>query len=71
MESLLYPVLMEGTKMLILSRKANQTIVMEVNGVEIEVKITKIKGNVVQVGINAPEKVRIKRGELPPETKVA
>ena len=49
--------------MLVLSRKQNQTVVID-NQVEIEV--LKIKGNTVRLGIKAPNNIKILRGELSP-----
>jgi carbon storage regulator CsrA len=47
--------------MLVLSRKANEAI--HIDG-RIIIKIVKIKGNRVKIGIEAPEDVAIARGEL-------
>ena len=47
--------------MLVLSRKAEQSIV--ING-EITVRIITVRGNVVRIGIEAPQEVPIHRGEL-------
>ncbi len=47
--------------MLVLSRKADQHIVI---ADDIVVSILRITGNRVQIGIEAPETVRIVRGEL-------
>ena len=47
--------------MLVLSRKKNETIVID-GGIEVEILQT--KGGTVKVGIKAPESVRIVRGEL-------
>lgn len=47
--------------MLVLSRKAEQSIV--ING-EITVRIIAVRGNVVRIGIEAPKEVPIHRGEL-------
>ena len=44
--------------MLVLSRKKNQSI--------ISIEILQIKGNTIRLGINAPESVRVLRGELKP-----
>ena len=49
--------------MLVLSRKKNQTIVID-NRVEVEV--LQIKGNTIRLGIKAPQDVKILRGELQP-----
>ena len=47
--------------MLVLSRKKNQSIVID-GGIEIQ--ILQLKGGTVKIGINAPNDVRIVRGEL-------
>ena len=47
--------------MLVLSRKTEQTIHI---GDHIKVTILKVKGNCVKVGVEAPQPVRILRGEL-------
>lgn len=47
--------------MLVLSRKKNQTIVIDG---QIEIEILKIKGNKVVLGITAPKGMLILRGEL-------
>ena len=48
--------------MLILSRRKNQTIVIDE---KTTIKITELRGSVVKVGINAPKNVNIRRGEVP------
>lgn len=47
--------------MLILSRKLNETVYV---GNDIVVRVVKIKGNVVGLGIEAPDNVRILRSEI-------
>ena len=47
--------------MLCLTRKLNERIRI---GKDVVIRIIKIKGNRVQIGIAAPEDVRILRGEL-------
>ena len=49
--------------MLVLSRKQQQTFLI---GDQIEVKILKIRGNTVRIGISAPDDVKIMRGEISP-----
>lgn len=49
--------------MLVLSRKAQEVIQI---GDEITVTILRIKGRTVRVGIDAPEDMRVRRSELPP-----
>lgn len=47
--------------MLVLSRKANETIQI---GDDIEIRILEVKGDTVRIGIEAPKSVDILRGEL-------
>ena len=47
--------------MLVLSRKAGETLVIDGN---ITVQIIKIQGNRITLGIEAPASVKILRGEL-------
>lgn len=49
--------------MLVLSRKQNQTVVIDN---QIEIEVLKIKGNTVRLGIKAPNNIKILRGELAP-----
>ena len=49
--------------MLVLSRKKNQSIVIDGN---ISIEILQIKGNTIRLGISAPDNVRVLRGELKP-----
>ena len=49
--------------MLVLSRKKNQTIIIDGN---IEIEVLQIKGNSIRLGIKAPRDVRVVRGELKP-----
>ncbi|MFS0575534.1 carbon storage regulator CsrA [Sporosarcina sp. 179-K 3D1 HS] len=47
--------------MLVLSRKANDTIQI---GDDIEIRILEVRGDTVRIGIEAPKSVDILRGEL-------
>ena len=49
--------------MLVLSRKKNQSIVIDGN---IEIEVLQVKGNSIRLGIKAPRDVRVLRGELKP-----
>ena len=48
--------------MLVLSRKINDEIIIDEN---ITVRVLRVKGNTVRIGISAPSNVNIMRGELP------
>lgn len=48
--------------MLVLSRKPNQEILI---GDNIKLTILRVKGNTVRIGIEAPQEVKVIRGELP------
>jgi carbon storage regulator len=52
------------SKMLVLSRKKDQTIVFQTSEGNIEFTIVKIENNRVRVGINAPPNIPILRSEL-------
>ena len=47
--------------MLVLSRKSGETIII---GDQIEVKIVKVRGGRVQIGINCPRAIQIDRSEI-------
>ncbi len=49
--------------MLVLSRKLNQSIIV---GDNVKIQVLKISGNTVRIGIEAPQDVKILRGELAP-----
>ena len=49
--------------MLVLSRKKNQTILIDG---QIEIEVLQIKGSSIRLGIKAPTDVRVLRGELKP-----
>jgi len=48
--------------MLVLSRKLDQDIII---GDNIRIRILKIKGNTIRLGVEAPRDVKVLRGELP------
>ena len=50
--------------MLVLSRKQNETIIIDNN---IIVRVIDIRGKMVRLGISAPDDCSIRRGELPVE----
>lgn len=52
--------------MLVLTRKCEESIIIENN---IEVKILKIQGNQVHIGVNAPKNVSIYRSEIYAQVK--
>ncbi len=47
--------------MLVLTRKLNESIQI---GEDIRITVVRIKGNTVRIGIEAPQQVRVVRGEL-------
>ena len=49
--------------MLVLSRKKQETIVIDGN---IEIEVLQVKGNSVRLGVKAPRDVKVLRGELKP-----
>ena len=52
--------------MLVLSRKQQQEIVI---GDNVKITVLKVKGNSVRLGIEAPQDVKIVRGELPRQSE--
>jgi carbon storage regulator len=50
--------------MLVLARRLNQDIVLTVQGIEIIVKVVRLPGDKVHLGIEAPTEVRIHRREI-------
>ena len=52
------------TRMLVLSRKKNQAIVLEIGDQIVEVKVKQIRGNIVRLGLAAPQNIKILRKEL-------
>jgi carbon storage regulator CsrA len=61
--SVMIPPITRSRKMLVLSRRIEETILIDGR---IEIQIVRVKGNTVKVGIRAPEDVKILRGELAP-----
>jgi carbon storage regulator CsrA len=51
----------KGDAMLVLTRKANEEILI---GDDIKITLVRIRGNSVRIGIEAPREVRVVRGEL-------
>ena len=49
--------------MLVLSRKKNESIVINGN---IRIEVLQIKGKQIRLGITAPSSMKVLRGELPP-----
>jgi carbon storage regulator CsrA len=54
----------KGLNMLVLSRKPNETIVLNCRGVRIEVTVAVILGDKVRIGITAPREVTVHREEV-------
>ncbi len=52
---------MEDDRMLVLTRKHGETVRI---GKDIEVRVVRVKGNTIQLGITAPREVAVVRGEL-------
>lgn len=57
---------MEGAKMLILTRKTSEALVI---GDDVRVVVIEVKGQQVRMGIEAPDNVNVRRSELPPSTR--
>lgn len=51
--------------MLVLSRKVGEKLII---GDGIEVVVTRVAGNRVTLGVQAPRQVEVRRGELPPRS---
>ncbi len=49
--------------MLVLSRRKNETIVIDG---QIEIEVLKVSGNTVRLGVKAPRDIKVLRGELAP-----
>lgn len=56
--------------MLVLTRRENDSIILETSDGPIEVKLTAIDGAQVRIGIRAPKSVSIVRGELKEQDRV-
>lgn len=52
--------------MLVVSRKADQSLVIDVQGTPVYVHVLQTKRGCASVGIDAPREWRIRRSELPP-----
>ena len=52
---------MKGVKMLVLSRRKNESIVIND---DVEITVTEIRGNKVRLGINAPADIPVHRKEI-------
>ena len=50
--------------MLVLSRKTDEEIVINVNGTTLSLKVVEIRGDKVRIGFNAPKTVSIWRKEV-------
>lgn len=52
----------EANKMLVLTRKQDESIVIDG---QITIKVLYLRGNRIRLGIDAPESIAVRRGELP------
>lgn len=52
---------------LVLSRRPDQTVILNINGTQVLVKVCSIKGQQAKVAVVADSSVRILRGELVPD----
>lgn len=50
--------------MLVLSRKPNETILLRISGVEVELYVVEITRGRVKLGVTAPMEVIVTRGEM-------
>jgi carbon storage regulator len=54
----------QGSKMLVLSRKKNESIIIGSGEKEIKIKIIEINGNSIRLGFEAPNDISIHREEV-------
>lgn len=50
--------------MLILSRKKNESIILTLGGVRVEITIVELRGDKARVGVTAPDDVTVHRAEI-------
>jgi carbon storage regulator CsrA len=50
--------------MLVLTRKLNERIVLTIGSCEIEIAVVRLGNQAVRIGVEAPEDVKVMRGEL-------
>lgn len=50
--------------MLVLTRKKNEAIILEIGDQIVEIEVKQIKGNTVRLGLAAPQNIKILRKEL-------
>jgi carbon storage regulator len=50
--------------MLVLTRTENENLILNLDGIEITITVTKVRGKRVQLGVTAPVEVRVYRGEI-------
>ena len=56
--------------MLVLTRRKGETVKVKVGDVEVEIIVVKCDTGLTKIGFNAPQSVRILRGELQPKESV-
>jgi carbon storage regulator len=54
----------EAIKMLVLSRKVNEVLVINYGDIQFRVCVTEIRGDKVKIGVEAPLEVRVDRLEV-------
>ena len=50
--------------MLVLTRRPDESLNFQIGGLSMTVSIVAVKGNQVRIGIDAPDSVKVLRGEL-------